>query len=74
MNNFGGLETPTITRVFDGYIEDTISDEQIQRVLESVFQLIRDGAFDRPRSFFWIIRQKRARSVALRMTDNKIIH
>ena len=39
-------------QVFDGYIEDTITDEQVWRVLEPVFRLIRQGTFDRPRGMF----------------------
>ena len=48
-----------IRQVFDGYIEDTITDEQIKRILEPVLRRIRSGAFDRPRNFFGKIFHKR---------------
>jgi|GEM_PF-3550169 len=35
--------------VFDRYIEEEISDEQIRRVLDPVLRLIREGKFSRPR-------------------------
>ena len=44
--------TSVLKQVFDGYIEDTVTDEQVQRVLEPVLRLIRDGAFNRPRRIF----------------------
>ena len=48
-----------IKQVFDGYIEDTITDEQIKRILEPVLRRIRSGAFDRPRKFFGNLFHKR---------------
>jgi len=47
-----GSKKPTLTQVFDGYIEDTVTDEQVQKVLEPVLRLIRTGAFNRPRKLF----------------------
>ena len=41
-----------LKQVFEGYIEDTITDEQVMKVLEPVLKLIEQGAFDRPRSIF----------------------
>jgi len=41
-----------IRQVFEGYIEDTISDEQVLRILEPILKLINEGAFDRPRGLF----------------------
>ena len=41
-----------IKQVFDGYIKDTVTDEQVNRVLEPVLRLIGEGAFDRPRHLF----------------------
>ena len=37
-----------LKQVFDMYIEEEISDEQIQRVLEPVLKLINEGAFSKP--------------------------
>ena len=39
-------------RVFEGHIEDTISDEQMLRILEPVLKRISEGAYDRPRRIF----------------------
>ena len=33
--------------LLDSYAEETITDEQVQRVLEPVLEMIRDGVFDR---------------------------
>ena len=52
MGNYGPVKKSAIKTVFDNYIEDTIADEQVRRVLEPVFKLIREGAFDRPRRLF----------------------
>jgi len=41
-----------LKQVFEGYIEDTITDEQVLKVLEPVLKLIEQGVFDRPRSIF----------------------
>jgi len=51
---------PILKQVFDGYIEDSVTEEQIQRILEPVFQLILLGTFDRPRRFFLVVGRKRA--------------
>jgi len=50
----------TVKQVFDGYIEDTITDEQIVRILEPVLMRIKSGVYDRPRGFFKNIFHKRA--------------
>jgi hypothetical protein len=52
-----------LKQVFDRYVEDTISDEQMNRVLEPVLRLIREGAFDRPRGFFYGGRRRKPRPV-----------
>ena len=49
-----------LKQIFDGHIEDTITDEQIFRILEPVLRRIRDGAFDRRRTIFGKLFQKRA--------------
>ena len=49
----------TIKKVFDGYAEDTISEEQVQRVLAPILKLIREGYFDRPRGFLGIWKRKK---------------
>jgi len=58
MNKSAG--SSALKQVFDGYIEDTITDEQVWRVLEPVLRLIRQGAFDRPRRFLFFKERKRA--------------
>ena len=46
-----------LKRVFDRYTEDTITDEQVERVLAPVLMLIKDHGFERPRwhRFSWQI-------------------
>ena len=55
--------TTVLKQVFDGYIEDTITDEQVWKVLEPVVKLIEQGAFDRPRSIFGLGKPKWTRPV-----------
>jgi len=46
-------ETPKpslLKEIFDKYADDTISDEQIERVLEPIFEKIQKGEFDKKRS------------------------
>jgi len=50
----------TVKQVFDGYIEDTITDEQISRILEPVLKRIKSGAYDHPHGLFKKIFHKRA--------------
>jgi len=57
------VKTPVLKQVFDKYVEDTITEEQINRVLEPVVRLIREGAFDRPRRFLCGGRMKKSRPV-----------
>ena len=38
---------PILKQVFDRYAEESITDEQIQRILDPIIQKIRDGQFDR---------------------------
>lgn len=45
------VKTSTLKKIFDIYIEDSISDEQVNRVLNPVLSLIKEGKFDRPRRF-----------------------
>ena len=53
MSNYNRTKNkPALKQIFDGYIEDTVSNEQIHRVLEPVLRLIGEGAFDRPRRLF----------------------
>ena len=52
VGNKGSSDTTVLKQVFDGYIEDTITDEQVLKILEPVLKLIEQGAFDRPRSIF----------------------
>ena len=40
--------TPVLKVVFDCYKEDTITDEQVQRVLEPVLKMIRERRFEAP--------------------------
>jgi len=45
-------EKPVLKQIFDKYVEDSITDEQLFRILEPVLKRIREGAFDRPRGIF----------------------
>ena len=65
MRNYQNVKTKTsvLKQIFDKYIEDTITEEQINRVLEPVLKLIREGAFDRPRRFFCGGRKEKSRPV-----------
>ena len=40
-----------LKEVFDKYSEDTITDEQLCRILEPVLIMIREGRFDRNRKY-----------------------
>ncbi len=42
-----------LKQIFEKYAEDSITDEQVQRILAPVLQMIRDGKFDRRRRFTW---------------------
>ena len=50
-------------QIFDKYIDETITDEQIIRVLEPVIRLIRKGAFSRPRRLFGLGGKRSSRPV-----------
>jgi len=55
----GGLpDVPVLKQIFDRYVEDTISDEQLRRVLEPVLRMIDEGEFDRPRlhRYEWLLK------------------
>jgi len=56
---FAGVDRHPLKQVFDMYIEEEISDEQIQRVLKPVLKLISEGAFNRPCFPFNMLMQKR---------------
>ena len=60
MNAHKSSGTSVLKQIFDGHIEDTITDEQIVRILEPVLRRIREGAFDRRRTIFSMLFQKRA--------------
>ena len=49
------LKVPVLKEIFDRYAEDTITEEQVQRVLAPVLRMIREGRFDklRKRRFSW---------------------
>lgn len=59
MENITPAKTSVLKQVFDGYIEDSVTDDQVRRVLEPVIKLIRDGVFDRRRSFFGVFKRKK---------------
>lgn len=42
-------QIPVLKQMFDRWIDEKISDEQVARVLEPVLRLIREGAFARAR-------------------------
>ena len=50
LDAFRSLHTSVLTRVFEFYVEDSISDEQVTRILEPILKMIEEGAFDRPRN------------------------
>ena len=52
-------KTSILKQVFDGYIEDSVTDEQVHRALAPVLKLIREGVFDRRRSIFGLIRRRK---------------
>ena len=39
---------PVLTEMMASYADETITDEQIDRILAPVFMMIRAGKFDRP--------------------------
>ena len=45
-----------IRQLFDSYVEETITEEQIQRLLSPVLRMIYNGCFDSPRKWFQIFR------------------
>ena len=40
------LKTSALKEIFDRYSEDSITEEQVQRVLEPVLKMIYEGKFD----------------------------
>jgi len=40
-----------LKQVFDLYVEESITDNQVSRVLDPVIKLIMEGVFNRPRWF-----------------------
>ena len=40
-----------LRRIFDYHAEETITDDQAQRVLEPVLKMIKEGKFDSPRRY-----------------------
>ena len=40
------VKSPTLKRIFDKYAEDTITNEQLLRVLDPILVMIREGRFD----------------------------
>ena len=51
-------QTSVLKDIFDWYVENTITNEQIQRVLEPVLRMICEGRFDRsrPSRFAWLFK------------------
>ena len=50
------LETPKhceLKELFDKYTDDTISDEQVNRVLAPILEMIQEGRFDKNRRLFF---------------------
>jgi len=44
--------TSTLKQICDRYIDDSVTEEQVQKVLGPVLILIRSGAFKKPRKLF----------------------
>ena len=56
----GGLKIPVLMEILGRCADDTITEEQVQRVLEPVFKMIWEGKFDRPRilrRYTWLVKQ-----------------
>jgi len=51
-------KSPVLKQVFDWYADESITDEQIQRILVQVIQMIDEGVFDKPqrRRDSWLTR------------------
>lgn len=50
-------KTSVLKEIFDIYEEETITEDQVKRVLEPVLKMIREGRFDRPRrrQYGWLV-------------------
>ena len=60
MNDLRPARNSAFKKACDDYIEETVTDEQVWRILEPIIRLIKQGAFDRPRRFFFLRERKRA--------------
>ena len=48
-HEFDELQNALVLKwVFDNYVNEVITDEQVQRILEPVVGMIREGQFDKP--------------------------
>jgi len=56
---------PVLKQVFDWYVRESISDEQVHRILEPILQMIREGRFDRPKVSFYLWLTRMFTSVAI---------
>ena len=43
-----------LTQILNKYADETVSDEQVMRVLEPVIAMIKSGMFDKKRSYDWL--------------------
>jgi len=44
-------EAAALKRIFDLHAEETITDDQVRRVLDPVLEMIIEGKFEKPRRF-----------------------
>ena len=53
------LKVPLLSEILNKYAEDSITDEQVQRVLKPVLIMIHEGKFDRSpfQRFSWLTTQ-----------------
>jgi hypothetical protein len=59
--NIGDVEPtgfPALKQIFDRYAEESVTEEQVARVLAPVLAMIRAGRFDRPKGerYEWLIK------------------
>lgn len=57
-------DTCVLKQIFDTHAEETISDEQAERVLGPIREMIREGKFDKPKPTPWTQMSKRVATIA----------
>ncbi|MCL2889038.1 MAG: sigma-70 region 4 domain-containing protein [Eggerthellaceae bacterium] len=64
------IKTPVLKQIFDKYAEESITEDQLRRVLEPVLRMINEGRFNRPRyqRFEWLLKPVASVSVVVALT------